>query len=170
MISELLVADTYIHNAASSWPRPFFTPKVFLFSIQQYKDVISDKLGHCKKAKAKLYVKEDAIPKLHRPRPLPLALKAKVEKELDRQVKLVIIQKVDVSEWGTPIVPVVKPSEALRLCGDYKVTVNLQLQVNQYPLPCPEELFAALNGGQKFTTLDLSEAEGAKDLYHNKHS
>ena len=32
------------------------------------------------------------------------------------------------------------------------------MQVNQYPLPCPEELFAALNGGQKFTTLDLSEA------------
>ena len=26
------------------------------------------------------------------------------------------------------------------------------------PLPRPEELFAALNGGQKFTTLDLSEA------------
>ena len=98
-----------------------------------------------------------------------MALKAKVEKELDRQVKLGIIQKVDVSEWGTPIVPAVKPSGALRLCGDYKVTVNHQLLVNQYPLPHPEELFAALNGGQKFTTVDLSEAylqieleEGAK--------
>ena len=123
--------------------------------IQQYKDVITDKLGHCK---AKLYMKEDAIPKFHRPRPLPLALKAKVEKELERQVKLGILQKVDVSEWGTPIVPVVKPSGALRLCGDYKTTVNSQLQVNQYPLPRPEELFAALNGGQKFTTLDLFEA------------
>ena len=137
--------------------------------IQQYKDVISDKLGHCKKAKAKLYMKEDAIPKFHRPRPLPLALKAKVEKELERQMKLRIIQKVDVSEWGMPIVPVVKPSGALRLCGDYKVTVNPQLQVNEYPLPRPEELYATLNGGQKFTTLDLSEAylqieleEGAK--------
>ena len=137
--------------------------------IQQYKDVITDKLGHCRKVKAKLYMKENAIPKFHRSRPLPLALKAKVEKELDRQVKLGIIQKVDVSEWGTPIVPVVKPSGALRLCGDCKVTVNPQLLVNQYPLPRPEELFAALNGGQKFTTLDLSEAylqieleEGAK--------
>ena len=66
-------------------------------------------------------MKENPIPMFHRPRPLPLDLKAKVEKELDRQVKLGIIQKVDVSEWGTPIVPVVKPSGALRLCGDYKV-------------------------------------------------
>ena len=36
-------------------------------------------------------------------------------------------------------------------------TLNPRLQVNQYPLPHPDELFSALNGGQKFTTLDLSE-------------
>ena len=64
-------------------------------------------------------MKEDAIPKFHRPRPLPLALKAKVEKELECQMKLRIIQKVDVSEWGTPIVPVVNHySEFLRCLAD----------------------------------------------------
>ena len=137
--------------------------------IQQYKDVISDKLGHCKQAKAKLYMKEDAIPKFHRLRPLPLALKAKVEKELECQNETRDHAESGCLRVGMPIVPVVKPSGALRLCGDYKVTVNPQLQVNQYPLPRPEELYAALNGGQKFTTLDLSEAylqieleEGAK--------
>ena len=62
------------------------------------------------------------------------------------------------SEWATPVVPVVKPNGSIRLCGDYKVTHNPQLQVNQYPSPHPDELFAALNGGQKSTTLDLSEA------------
>lgn len=125
--------------------------------MEKYRDVVSGKLEHCKNVKPKLYVKPDAIPKFHRPRPLPLALKAKVEKELECQEKLGIINKIDVSEWGTPIVPVVKPSGALRLCGNCKVTVNPQLQVNQYLLPRPEELFAALNGGQKFTILDLSE-------------
>ena len=41
---------------------------------------------------------------------------------------------------------------------DYKVTVNLALDVNQYPLPKPEDLFAMLAGGQKFSKLDLSQA------------
>ena len=32
------------------------------------------------------------------------------------------------------------------------------MQVHQYPLPKPEDLFATLAGGKKFTTLDLSQA------------
>ena len=32
LISKLLVAPACLH-AASDWPRTFFTPKVFLFSI-----------------------------------------------------------------------------------------------------------------------------------------
>ena len=35
--------------------------------IQQYKDVIIDKVGHYRKVKAKLYIKENAIPMFHRP-------------------------------------------------------------------------------------------------------
>ena len=64
----------------------------------------------------------------------------------------------EVSEWATPIVPVVKPNGSIRLHGDYKVSLNPQLQVNQYPIPHSDELFSTLNGGQKFATLDLSEA------------
>lgn len=35
--------------------------------LDQYKDVISDKLGHCKTVKAKLYLKPDVVPRFHRP-------------------------------------------------------------------------------------------------------
>ena len=36
---------------------------------------------------------------------------------------------------GTPIVPVVKLNGTLRICGDYKVTVNSVSKHNKYPLP-----------------------------------
>ena len=83
-------------------------------------------------------------------------------------MKLEIIPKVDVSEWGTPIVPVVKPSGALRVWG-LQSDSQASATSESVSSPHPEELFATLNGGQKFTTLELSETylqieleEGAK--------
>jgi len=51
---------------------------------------------------------------------------------------------------------------------------RLQSPYNQYPLPRPEEPFSALNNGQHFTKLDLSEAylqveESQKYLVINTH-
>ncbi len=63
-----------------------------------------------------------------------------------------------------------KKNGTYRICGDYKVTVNTALDIDQYPLPNPADLFASLSGGKKFTKLDLSQAyqqllleEGSKD-------
>ena len=56
------------------------------------------------------------------------------------------------------IVPVLKGDGNIRLCGDYKVTINPSLEVNKYPLPKPDELFASLAGGKRFSKLDLSQA------------
>ena len=33
LISKILVAYNYSYNAASNWPRTFFTPRLFLFNI-----------------------------------------------------------------------------------------------------------------------------------------
>ena len=54
--------------------------------------------------------------------------------------------------------PVPKGDGKIRICGDYKVTVNQSLQVDQYPLPKPEDLFASLAGGEKFSKIDLMQA------------
>ena len=51
------------------------------------------------------------------------------------------------SEWAAPIVAV------LKLNGWFRT-----LAIGQYPLPQPEELFAALAGGKKFSKIDLSQA------------
>ena len=66
-----------------------------------------------------------------------------------------MIEKVAHSDWAAPVVPC---SAQTRLCGDYKVTSNKALEIDQYPLPKPSELLATLEGGKKFTTLDLSAA------------
>ena len=36
--------------------------------------------------------------------------------------------------------------------------MNQALEVDKYPLPKPDDLFATLAGGKKFSTLDLSRA------------
>jgi len=60
-----------------------------------------------------------------------------------------IIEKVYHAELAAPIVPVPKPNGKFQIC-DHKVTVNETLEVNQYPLPKPDDLFTALIGGKKF--------------------
>ena len=98
------------------------------------------------------------MPKFNCPRPTAIAIKSVIEEELDHQEKLGILEKIDTAEWSAPVVPVIKPTGAIQLCGNYKVSINPHLQVNKYPLPHPDEIFTALNGGKKYTKLDLSEA------------
>lgn len=103
--------------------------------LDKYSDVFEDKLGTFKSAKAKLTLKEDAQAHFHKARAVPYALRPKVEEELRRLQNESILMKVEWSEWGTPIVPVPKKDGSVRICGDYKVTVNPELQAEQYPLP-----------------------------------
>ena len=54
--------------------------------------------------------------------------------------------------------PIVKSDGSARLCGEYKVTYNPHLEVDQYLLLKQETLFVRLSRGQKFTKLELSHA------------
>ena len=126
--------------------------------LQKYELVFKEELGHCKNLKAHIVLQPNAEPKFFKPRPIPYSIKEAVSKDLDRLETLGVLVKIPYSDWAAPVVPVMKPSGAVRICGDFKVTVNPQLKVDQYPLPRPEELFASLNGGQQFTKLDFAEA------------
>ena len=126
--------------------------------VRQYSDVFQPGLGHCTKFKVTLSLKTGAQPKFFKPRPLPFALRATTEADLERPIRNGSLKPVEYSTWATPIMVVSKPNKTVRICGVYRVTVNPQLKINQYPLPHPNELFAALNGGEKFTKIDMSEA------------
>ena len=73
-------------------------------------------------------------------------MRNKVEAELDGLQKTGVISPVSHSNWGTPIVPVIKRS------GDLKI-----LRVEQY-LPRIEDIFSQLSGGSLFSKLDLAHA------------
>ena len=52
-----------------------------------------------------------------------------------------IIRPVEFSEWATSSVPVMKSTGAVRICGDYKVTINRALKLDKYPIPNVSDLF-----------------------------
>ena len=126
--------------------------------LDKYSDVFKDKMGTFTPAKVKLTLKENSQSRFLKARPMPYALKPKVEEELRRLQNEVILTKVEWSEWATPIVPVPKKDSCVRLCSDFKVTVNPELQAEQYPLPRIEDIFANLAGRQKFSKIDLRQA------------
>lgn len=101
---------------------------------------------------------DNAVPKFNKARPVPYTLRPKVENELQKLESEGILSKVDWAECATPIVPVVKGNGSVRICGDFKVTINPVLKAEQYPLPCIDDIFAALSQGKQFSKIDLAQA------------
>ena len=99
----------------------------------------------------------NAIPKFLKARPVPYALKERVEKEIDNMVADGVLKPIPYSEWATPVVPIIKKNGNIRLCGDYRSTVNEATESDTYPMPTASEIFALLAGGKFFTTLDLDQ-------------
>jgi len=126
--------------------------------MQRYRSVFKNELGTIRGTSAKLHVNLQVTPKFYKPRPVPYSMKGRVEQELDRLQREGIITPVQFSDWAAPIVPVLKKDGTVRICGDYKVTVNQAAKVETYPLPRIEDLLASLAGGISFSKLDLAHA------------
>ncbi|XP_051792932.1 uncharacterized protein K02A2.6-like [Acanthochromis polyacanthus] len=126
--------------------------------LEKHEEVFREELGSMKDITVKLHVKPGSKPVFLKARPVPYAIRPKVEADLVAMVKNGVLESVTTSEWATPIVPVPKKDGGVRTCGDFKVTLNPVLTVEQYPLPLIDDLFAGLSGGEKFSKIDLSQA------------
>ena len=62
------------------------------------------------------------------------------------------------SEWAASIVVVPKSDGSLRICGDFRVSVNPFLKVDQYPLPRVKDILATLEDSTVFSKIDLQSA------------
>lgn len=100
---------------------------------------------------------------------MPYALREQVEQEFVNMEKAGVVYRVRHSAWATPLAIVPKKDKGLRLCGDHRVTVNPAIEVDHYPLPLPEDIFTALQGGTIFSVIDLSKAFLQRELDELAH-
>ena len=92
--------------------------------IDKYSEVFEEELGTFKGPKVKIHVGPEARPKFLKARPVPYAMRGKIEVELNRLQDEGTIEPVQVSK------------------------------LDSYPIPKVEDLLATLEGGEKFTKLD----------------
>ncbi|RUS68511.1 hypothetical protein EGW08_023727, partial [Elysia chlorotica] len=126
--------------------------------LKNHEEVFGTDPGLLKDCEVTLHIQKDAIPKFCKARHPPYALRSAIEDELERLKNADIIEKVEFSDWATPIVPVLKKDKSVRICGDYKTTVNRVIHQDQHPIPLIDELAHKLAGGVKFSKLDFSNA------------
>ena len=104
--------------------------------LSKHECIFKEELGTMKGVVAK-FVIDPAIeqqPQFYKPRSLPFIMKEKIELELERLKSCGIISPVQFSDWAAPIVPVVKRDGTVRICGDYKLTIN---RVVRLVISCP---------------------------------
>eukprot|EP00731_Ephydatia_muelleri_P006866 Em0003g1114a len=128
----------------------------------EFGELFAEESGTIVGDKAVVHLKEEAVPKLYSVRPIPFPMKKAVEDELNRLVKQDILEIVDTTknpiEWASPLVCVPKSSGGVRLCVDFRVTINPHVYVDPHPLPRFEDIIAKLSGSKTFSVVDLTDA------------
>ena len=133
--------------------------EVSLSALQsKYQELFSEGLGEVRGMTAQVELEPGAQPRFFKSRPVPFALREQVKKELERQIKEGELVAVEKSDWAAPLVLVRKTGGSVRICADYKVTVNQCVKDQAYRLPTAEEIFSTLAHGESFSKLDLANA------------
>ncbi|UYV78773.1 K02A2.6-like [Cordylochernes scorpioides] len=149
LFNNLLCFKNYLHKLDS-------------FSIDSllndYGSIFECKSDPIKGIKCHLDVKADFIPKFYKFRQVPFALKQLVENEIDKLVDLNILSPIDKSDCASPLVCVAKPNGQIRLCADFKKSLNPYLEDVKYPIPNIDSVLSNFQGKKLFTKLDLSKA------------
>ncbi|KRZ10956.1 Uncharacterized protein T11_18511 [Trichinella zimbabwensis] len=126
--------------------------------LQEYQELFKEELGTYRGPAVTVETDTTVVPKFLKCRPVPFVLREKVNAALDDLIRQGILKPTQYSRWATSIVPVQKKNGDLRICGDYRCTINLATKNQSYPLPTISELLSSLAGGIMFSKLDLAQA------------
>ncbi|KAE8736627.1 hypothetical protein FOCC_FOCC017918 [Frankliniella occidentalis] len=105
-----------------------------------------------------LHLKPGSKPKYQPARSIPFPLTTKYNEAVDRNISASVWIPTEVSAWASGLVPVQKRNGELRLCADYKSTLNPALHNDSYCSPTVSEVLAAASGAKIFGELDCKEA------------
>ena len=92
--------------------------------INEFPNVIKDGLGLLKGIKVDVELESGARAKFCKSEPIPFSLKEQVEKAIQQQIENGELMPVESSELAAPIVLVIKKDGGVRICADFKVTIN----------------------------------------------
>ncbi|KAJ8037863.1 hypothetical protein HOLleu_18790 [Holothuria leucospilota] len=146
-----LMGKDWLSKLKLDWSSVFHIERTKLGQVlKEYSSLFEDSYEGIKGTVAHIRNKEDAKPKYCKARPVPYSQKSQVETELKRLEKNGVIVKTNYSDWATPIVIVPKTDGTVRLCGDYKITINQAVDDEKYPLPTSQDLYAQLSGTSVF--------------------
>ena len=123
--------------------------------VTEFDDLFQPGFTPVRGHKAHIQLREGVQPRFRKARAVPLALRKKVEVELGKMMERGTLKPVRTSAWASPMVSATKGDGGIRLCADYTSTLANVIDVEMYPLPHPEQIFAQLAGGKFFTRLDL---------------
>ncbi|GFX08517.1 transposon Ty3-I Gag-Pol polyprotein [Trichonephila clavipes] len=124
--------------------------------IKQYKDIFTG-VGEVPNELYYITLKDNAVPVIHPPRRVPLALQPKLKSTLDRLENEGIVSKVNKStDWVQSLVIVEKPNGNLRLCLDPR-DLNKVIKREHYQIPCTDDIISRLEGKKIFSVVDLKD-------------
>lgn len=111
---------------------------------------------------------DKTVPPVCQPyRRVPIPLESKINNKLDQLVKMDIIEPVNKpSSWVSPIVPVLKPDNDVRICLDMRAANKAIIREN-HPLPTMEQLIPRFGKATFFSKLDIKNAFHQVELEEN---
>uniref|UniRef100_A0A5S6QH47 RNA-directed DNA polymerase n=1 Tax=Trichuris muris TaxID=70415 RepID=A0A5S6QH47_TRIMR len=127
--------------------------------LEEFSDVFShDDFGAYSGPPVHLQLDPSVKPIQLKARRIPIALAPKIDAEIDRLIQHGILEPTENTKWATPVVPVVKQNGEVRLCADYKCTINKALRQHPYPIPQVDRLLRSQAGGATYAKVDLANA------------
>lgn len=118
--------------------------------LKGYEDVFKPGLGKYTGKPAHIELVEGAQPVFLPPRQVPYAKESRANTALDLLVEEESHFPVQNSEWGTPVINVIKHDGGVRVCGDYSETVNPLCKKDVYPMTTVNQILDKLAGGKFF--------------------